>query len=218
MPEIHKTIKVMIVDDHKMFLDGLSSLLKEYTNVTIRERAYNGDEALSKLAIDSDIDVLILDISMPGITGVELCKTVKFQYPKINMLALSMHSDSKTISEIVKNGVRGYILKNTGKEELIEAITTVASGENFYSNEVKNSIMQGISGQDKRSLQSVQLTNREIEILKLIAQELTTQQIADKLFISLHTVESHRKNLMRKVDVKNMVGLIKYAVKAGIIE
>ena len=216
---MQKNINIMIVDDHKMFLDGITSLLKEHSGFNIVASAKDGNEALTKLIDNNDVDVLITDISMPCLDGEELCKEVKNKYPNINILALSMHSDSKSIKKVLKNGATGYILKNTGQEELIEAIQHVAQGQTYFSEKVKNNIMAGITGtEEDDDYQKIRLTKREIEILKLIASEFTTNQIADKLFISLHTVESHRKNIMRKTKAKNMAGLIKYAVKEGIVE
>jgi len=212
-------IRLMVVDDHKMFLDGITSVLGEYEHVQIKNQAVDGNEALSLLEKDCEIDVLITDISMPGPDGEELCKEVKKRFPHINTLVLSMHGDSKTITSVLKNGAKGYVLKNTGKDELIEAIKTVAKGETYYSDKVKNNIMAGLSGRESNDkYDKVRLTKRELEILKLIASEYTTQEIADNLFISLHTVESHRKNIMRKADVRNMAGLIKYAFKKGLVE
>ncbi|ELR69213.1 two component transcriptional regulator, LuxR family [Fulvivirga imtechensis AK7] len=214
-----KEINIMIVDDHKMFLDGITSLLKEHSGFNIVASAKDGNEALTKLTVNNSIDVLITDISMPDLDGEALCKEVKRKYPDINILALSMHSDSKSIKKVLRNGASGYILKNTGQEELIEAIQQVAQGQTYFSEKVKNNIMAGMTGtEEDDDYQKIRLTKREVEILKLIASEYTTNQIADKLFISLHTVESHRKNIMRKTKAKNMAGLIKYAVKEGIVE
>lgn len=213
------TIKLIIVDDHKLFLDGVVSLLKDYPKIAIEACASDGEQALNLLQKNSDIDVLITDISMPNLNGEELCKEVKKRYPHVQILALSMHSDSKSIKRIIKNGATGYILKNTGTDELIEAIEHVSAGQTYFSESVKNNVMAGMAGtEESDENQRVRLTKREVEILKLIAAEYTTNQIADTLFISLHTVESHRKNIMRKTKAKNMAGLIKYAVKNGIAE
>ncbi|MBL6449549.1 response regulator transcription factor [Fulvivirga sp. 29W222] len=214
-----KTIELMIVDDHKLFLDGIVSLLKDSPKISIAACASDGNQALELLQQNVNINVLITDISMPNLNGEELCKEVKKKYPNVHILVLSMHSDSKSIKRILKNGATGYILKNTGKEELIEAIEHVANGQAYFSESVKNNIMAGITGMEESDENvNVRLTKREVEILKLISSEFTTNQIADTLFISLHTVESHRKNIMRKTKAKNMAGLIKYAVKAGIVE
>ena len=213
-----KPINLLIVDDHKIFLDGITSLLKDYENINVCDQAKDGEEALAKLKNLSNIDVLITDISMPKLNGEELCKIVKKSYPQVNILALSMHSDSAHIKKLLKNGATGYILKNTGKEELIEAISTVAQGKTYFSENVKNSIMAGMAGIEDDDAENIKLTKREVEILKLITEEYTTNQIADTLFISLHTVESHRKNIMKKTKAKNMAGLIKHAIKIGIIE
>ncbi len=211
-------VRIMVVDDHKMFLEGIVSLLKGDEAVEVVTTAKDGLDALKFLKNNQNIDVLITDISMPQLDGSELSKKIHRLYPHINILVLSMHSTGKTISQLLKNGATGYILKNTGKEELIEAIHTVAKGETFFSNEVKNNVMNSMMGNEKTTSIEVKLTRREVEIIRLIASEFTTQEIADKLYISLHTVESHRKNIMRKVDVRNLAGLIKYAIKVGLTE
>lgn len=209
----------MITDDHKIFMDGITSLLQDHPDIEVAAHANDGESALAKLEHVDDINVLITDISMPNVDGEILCKEVKKKYPHIQILVLSMHSDSKTIKRMLKNGAVGYILKNTGKEELFDAIRYVAEGKTYFSEKVKNNIMAGISGREESDVQQkVRLTRREVEILQLITAELTTTQIAEKLFISLHTVESHRKNIMRKTKAKNMAGLIKYAVREGIAE
>ncbi len=218
MTEIDK-INIMIVDDHHMFLEGISSLLNDHDGISVVERANDGSEALAKLAERDDIDVLITDLSMPDVDGFELCDKISTLYPQINILTLSMHSDSTSIKKAIKSGAKGYILKNTGHEQLIEAVVKLSQGENYYSDTVKDNLLAGITGDEPEGLhEGAKLTKREIEILKLIASEYTTQRIADELFISFHTVESHRKNIMRKLNVNNMAGLIRYAIKSGIID
>ena len=217
---IMETIKIMIVDDHQMFMDGITSLLEDYEEIQVVAEAIDGNDCLKQLELFNDLDVVVTDVNMPGLGGEELCKMIKSTHPHINILVLSMLSDGKSISKLLENGAAGYILKNTGKEELFEALRTVSQGETYFSEEVKNSIMKGMSRHAKNQDDpiTIKLTKREIEIIKLIAAEYTTQEIADELFISLHTVESHRKNILRKTNVRNLAGLIRYALKIGIIE
>jgi len=211
-------IKVMIVDDHHMFLEGITALLDGREDIHIVAQATSGDDALQKLK-EMRVDVLITDLSMKDVNGFELCEEVTSTYPYINVLALSMHGDSTSIKKAIKSGVNGYILKNTSHEQLIYAIEQVANGQTYYSETVKDTLVAGIAGNEKEDIYTnVKLTKREVEILKLIVAEYTTQQIADELFISFHTVESHRKNTMRKLGVNNMAGLIKYAIREGLID
>ncbi len=214
-----KSISVIIADDHKMFREGLSSLLKDFEQIKIIASVANGEEVL-KLLETNAVDLVITDINMPVMDGMKLSKEIKKMYPNTNILALTMHNESGIISNMIKNGITGYILKDTGKEELLKAITTVSTGETYFSEEVKTSLMEKmISGKKERSSSSlVELSEREIEILKLIAEECTQQQIADKLFISPHTVIFHRRKLLYKFDVKNTAGLIKAAMEKGILE
>lgn len=209
----------MIVDDHQMFLDGITLMIEKMEDVKLESIARSGKEAVQNLEAHADIDVVITDISMSEISGLDLCKKIKSEYPDINTLVLSMHNDPATIKEALNSGALGYILKNTGQDELFEAIRTVAQQESYFSEEVKNTIMNSMTKARKKHAEfPVKLSRREIEIIKLIAEEYTTNEIADKLFISLHTVESHRKNILRKTNSRNLAGLIKYAVKEGIVE
>lgn len=209
----------MIVDDHQMFLDGITLMINKMEDMHLKHVARDGNEALQMLLLDSDVDVLITDISMPKVSGLDLCKKIKADYLHINMLVLSMHNDPSNIKELLSAGALGYILKNTGQNELIKAIRTVSQAESYFSEEVKNTIMNSITKSKKNStLMPAKLSKREIEIIQLIAEEFTTNEIAEKLFISLHTVESHRKNILRKTNSRNLAGLIKYAIKKGIVE
>lgn len=209
----------MIVDDHHMFLEGISSLLSDHDLIKIVNKAEDGVDALAKLSVDTSVDVLITDLSMPDIDGFDLCRTISIKYPNIKMLMLSMHSDSTSIKKAIKAGARGYILKNTGHDELIKAITKLHAGETYYSNQVKDKLVADIAGNESKDLHNeVRLTKREKEVLKLIAMEYTSQMIASELFISFHTVESHRKNLMKKLSTNNLAGLIKYALKKGYVD
>ncbi len=216
--EKSKIIQIMVVDDHRMILDGIQSLIDSQVDMELKYIAKDGNEAIRTLKIDSTIDLIITDINMPNITGVDLCKYVNTHYAEINLLVLSMDDDIQTIKELLKAGALGYILKNTGKDELFEAIRTVYQNESYFSGSVQKNILDSMTKAKKVPKNGARLSKREIEIIKLISNELTTNEIAEKLFISLHTVESHRKNILRKTNSRNIAGLMKYALKEGLIE
>ncbi len=214
MSFVQEPLNIVIADDHKIFLEGLTSLLEDLKEIKIIATAADGQEVLEILE-KNKVDVVITDINMPGMDGMKLTKEIKKKYPDIKILALTMHNEASIISTMIKNGISGYLLKDTGKEELLDAIIAVAAGETFFSNEVKSTLLSG----KKRSTSSrPDLSDREIDILKLIAAEFTQQQIADKLFISPHTVIFHRRKLLHKFDVKNTAGLIKAAADKGFLD
>ena len=212
-----KIIKVAIVDDHKIFLDGITSLLDSVGHIELVFVAENGEQAFALLRKNPKIDVLISDISMEHGDGKALCEWVKVNYPHISMMMLSMHDDIDMIYELFQAGAMGYLLKNTNRKELITAIESIASGIPFYNDTLKKEMFDKAFARRRKSPQEV-LTKREVEVIKLIAAERTTQEIAGELCISQHTVESHRKNILRKTNVRNLAGLIKFALKAKIIE
>lgn len=209
-------IKIAIADDHQMFIDGLQSLLKGNKNMSITCTANNGDTLIQALE-QSPVDVILMDVNMPVMDGIETTKQVKQKYPDTRVIMLTMFSSKDYIEKLLRAGANGYILKNTGKEELTTAIERVMQGESYFSKEVTERIMEGLQGKKKENnLHMVELTEREKDVLRLIVQELTSHEIADKLFISFHTVETHRKNLISKLQVKNIAGLVKYAVQNGL--
>lgn len=210
----HK-LKLMIVDDHQMFIDGVKSLLRKEKQFDFIAEANTGEDALRMLETVQP-DILITDISMPGMSGNELIGRVKSKNPEIKILVLSMHSEAEVISEIMMQEAEGYILKNTGRQELSAALHKLADGGTFYSDEVLLSLMRKVKKEAKRDKEVVQLSERELEILKLIVQELSNEEIAEKLFISKRTVETHRKNINQKTNIKTVVGLIKFAIRNGI--
>lgn len=212
-------IKIYIADDHQMFIDGIKSILKSNKNFSIVGDANTGVQLLAGLESIAT-DVILMDVNMPVMDGVEATKQVRQKYPNIKILMLTMFNTRDYIEKLLRVGAHGYILKNTGKEELTEAIEAVMRGESYFSKEVTERIMEGL--QKKKLNESnpmlVELTEREKDVLRLIAQELTTQEIAEKLFISFHTVETHRKNLISKLAVRNTAGLVKYAVLQGYVD
>ncbi len=209
-------IKVLIVDDHLMFLEGLIAMLKGLQEIEIVGSALNGKEALGLLET-MNVHVLITDLSMPEMDGEELIENVIKKYPEINILILSTYSDGQVIERMIKRGVRGYLLKNAEKNEFIKAIHTLNNGEKYFSETVKNEFIQSTFSNKKADV-PFRLSRREKEILKLISSECTTAEIAEKLFISQNTVNTHRKNLLSKIGVKNTAGLVKFAIQNGYIE
>ncbi len=208
---MEKTINIFLVDDHQMFLDGLESLLNDVEHFTIIGKAHNGKEGLS--LIDKSVEVVLMDISMPEIDGIELNRLIKLKFPQINTIAISMHNDAKILDKLIKANINGYLLKNAEKSELIKAINTVVKGENYFSEEVRKTYNDSLFKRDNNQDQTPELSKREIEVLGEIVNELTTKEIATKLFISQHTVESHRKNMLSKLGVRNTAGLVKYAIE-----
>jgi len=198
-------------------------MLENLPHIQIMGEAYNGREAI-EFVNKHPIDLVIMDIKMPEVNGIEATKAILSAHPNIKVLALSMFDDNLYISNMLQAGASGYILKNTDKQELITAIQKVAEGETYFSRKVTSVVMQTFisknvaSTQPNTEIKPEELTYREIEILKLIAQQLTNQEIADKLQISPRTVHSHRRNLMQKMGVKNTAGLVKYALQNKLIE
>jgi DNA-binding NarL/FixJ family response regulator len=211
-----KRIKLFIVDDHKMFLEGVSSILKTIENITVLATAKNGEEAL-KILPNFIPDVLITDIDMPIIDGIELTKQVKSEYPDIKIIAVSSDYKSTIIVNAIQAGINGYIFKNTGRVELHKAIESVFKGNNYFNEEVKEIISDSIFNLKETKASTVNLSEREKEVLIHISNEKNSQEIAVLLSLSIYTVETHRKNLMRKIGTKNMIGLVKYAIQQDII-
>jgi DNA-binding NarL/FixJ family response regulator len=210
-------VRILITDDHQMFIDGLRSILRKQDVFQVVAEALDGFKALEVLETQ-EIDILITDISMPGMSGIELTKTVKEKYPHVKVIVVTMHNDPGVVTEIMMAEAEGYILKNTGKKELTEALAKVAGNGTFYSNEVLSVMLKAIKPEKKTVDETKHLSEREVEVLKLIVEEYTSEQIAEKLFISKRTVDTHRINILTKTKSKTLVGLIKYAVRNGLIE
>lgn len=216
-------IKVLIVDDHKIVRDGIKALLQNTKNIQWVGDCKDGSEVVGFLN-KKTADVILMDIMMETINGIEASKIVIEKYPDIRILALSMNNEYDYIQEMLKVGAAGYILKNSSYEELITAIETVATGKPYFSPEVTDIVMNKYmhpgnktKSTSKNKTLVDQLTNRELEVLELIAQELTNNEIAEKLFISRRTVDTHRRNLLQKIGVKNSIGLIRFAYSNGLI-
>jgi DNA-binding NarL/FixJ family response regulator len=212
-------INVIIVDDHQMFIDGVKSILKSEKNIRITGEALNGLQLFELFKTELP-DIVLMDINMPGMDGIEATKIIAAKYAKVKVIVLSMHSSKEFVAGLIEAGASGYILKNTGRKELVQAIQAVSEGKTFYSNAVTEVIMDSFKNPARQisNPELAQLTDREKEVLKLIAREYSTKQIAEELFISSNTVETHRKNIMSKINAKNMAGLVKYALQTGLIE
>jgi DNA-binding NarL/FixJ family response regulator len=213
-----KKINIAIVDDHSLFLEGLSSILKDVDNFKIIITASSAKELLNQPNL-ATIDVLISDISMPEMDGIALSQIIKKQFPTIKILIVSMHEETQIIKALIKMKIDGYLFKNADKELLVGAITSVAQGNLFFSEAIKNKLIFTNEEEDESSTKSIlpKLSSREKEILELIAKGLTINQIADTLFISHHTVVSHKQKLFYKFNVDKITSLVKKALDLEII-
>ncbi len=212
---MQEKINIAIVDDHQIVIDGITSLLEGRHNIHIAATSNSGIEMLQILK-EIKIDILLTDIMMPAMNGQELAQQVKAQFPAIKILALSMSGQGFTVNKMIEDAdIAGYVLKNIGKQELIHAIEKIANGGIYFSEEVLNEL-QHFSTMQKEN-EDVKLTSREIDIIKLIEKECSNKDIANQLFISERTVETHRKNIFRKTGTVSVVGLIKYAYEHKLI-
>lgn len=214
---MNEVVKIMMVDDHQMLIDGVKALLADQAKFQIVVESTNGADALSQLE-QSEVDMIITDLNMPQMSGVELVREVKLKYPDIKILVLSMHNNRETISEILMSEAEGYILKNTGKQELLTALEKINNHGTYYSNEVLSLMFEKVKHEKKKESALKKLTARELEILLLITEELSSEEIAEKLFISKRTVDTHRINILAKTEVFTLVGLIKFAFQYGLID
>jgi DNA-binding NarL/FixJ family response regulator len=211
-----KKIKLLIADDHGIIRDGIKLMLNKTPELEIVAEANNGQEVIDYLAKNAkSIDVILMDINMPVMNGIEATQTISETHPDINILALTMHIEETYISNMLKAGALGYILKESNKDELIDAIKSVALGKKYYSNEVSVTLINSLMSDDKDK--DKELSEREIEILSFIASGNTNREIGEKLFISGRTVETHRRNILNKLEVKNTAEMIKYAIQNKLV-
>jgi len=211
-------INILIADDHQLMIDGIKATLKGIEDFNIVTHANNGYQVLEKLDDGMEVHVILMDINMPKMDGLACTKEVRKRFPDIRIIALSQYDEKRFVKRMVKNGASGYLLKDSGKDLLEEAIRTVHAGGNYFSEKLSmRLISQELKTEDTKSL-FPKLTGRELEILNLIGKEHSSQEIAEKLFISFHTVESHRANLMYKAGVKNTAGLVRWAVENDLLD
>lgn len=210
-----KKIRIILVDDHQMFRDGVKAVLSDEENMEVISEVGNGND-LYELLNTLSPDLIITDISMPDISGIEVAKFVTENYPQIKVLILSMHSNEEFITKALGAGANGYLPKDTGMNELLEAINTIYKGDNYFNKEISDTILKSIINKSKTEQKEKKgdlLTKREKEIISLVVDGLTNKEIAEKLFISIRTVDTHKNNIMQKLNLKSSVELVKYAIK-----
>ena len=215
-------INIFLLDDHQLIRDGIKALLSGVEKINITGEAATGKELFEQLN-ELHPDILILDISLPDISGIEITKRITEEYPSIRVLILSMYTDEHFIMNAVKSGARGYLPKNTSREELLEAIITIFNGEEFFGESISRIILKSYvrKAQEEETVpqkSQVSLTLREIEILKLVAEGFINKEISNRLDISIRTVETHKNHIMKKLEMKSIVELIKYAIRNKIVE
>lgn len=212
--------KIIIADDHQLVAEGLKAIVEQNENNQVISMASNGAELLKQLEILQP-DLILLDIDMPVMNGMEALPLIKKKYPEVKVIVLTMHEEKSLVKKFTSLGAQGFVVKSTDQDELLMAINRVIYGGQYFSSSLTlNMIAQGMSPatnsdfDDKKAI----LTDREVEILKLIAAGMSNKEIGEKLFISHRTVDTHRTNLMKKLEVNNIAGLIRYAIKHGFVE
>lgn len=210
-------IKVIIADDHQLFREGIVKLLSTNTDIEIIAQAENGEETISKVK-EHLPDLILMDIGMPIMNGIEATRIIVSEFPKIKILALSMHAEKNYIKDILDAGATGYLLKNCTYTQLIEAIKSVYRGKTYLSEEVTEIVLQDYLNkeEDKYDPKAI-LSTRELEVLKLFAEGISSREISEKLFISIKTVGTHKQHILKKLNLKTNADMVKFALKEGII-
>lgn len=218
---MEEKIKICIIDDHQLVVEGLVSMLEKQNNIEIIATANNGKEAIKKIEILNP-DLILMDLDMPEMNGFQTTEYLKKNIPNLKIIILSMHQEKVLVEKLIRMGIDAYLIKNSDKRDFIECIEKVSSGKQFFSAEITRSLVfdanhQAKFNQNNTLLLLSQLTEREKEILILIADGNTNPEIAKLLFISPRTVDTHRKNLLKKLEVKNTAGLVRFALKSGLV-
>lgn len=216
-------VDILIVDDHKIIRDGIRALLRSSENIQIVGECSDGSEVVDALKDLENVDIVLMDINMPKMNGIDATSVVLNEFPEVKVVALTMYNEESYISRMLTQGAVGYILKNTGKQELVDALQKISEGGNYFSEEVTEQMMSRFMGSKKKeeheepSENAIEsLTTREKEVLRLIAMEYTNHEIGSELDVSTRTIDSHRRNLLQKLGVKNTAGLVRFALKSGI--
>jgi two-component system, NarL family, nitrate/nitrite response regulator NarL len=210
-----KKIKLAIVDDHQIVIDGLRSLLKGHEQYEIVLESNNPETILEQLH-KQPVDILLTDVMMPVMTGVELAKQIRQQFSSIKIITLSMNGEGSLVNQMIEESdISGYLLKNIGQTEFLTALDKIAAGGIYFSEEVLEEMLK--ASERKKETEEFKLTNREVEIVRLIEKEYSNKKIAEELFLSERTVETHRKNIFRKTKTSSLIGLIKYAYEHKLI-
>lgn len=213
-------LKILIADDHRMFRDGVIAILEKENDIEIVGEAGNAQEVFDLLS-KNQIDIILMDVSLGNSNGIEITKTLRPKYDDIKIIFISMHSESNYVMSALELGAAGYLLKDAGKMEMLAAIRAVANGGTYYGKKVSQILMEHLQRKNfktHKEEEKVTLTRRELEVLKLLASEFSNQEIAEKLFISSRTVDTHRRNLLEKLKLKNNAGLVRYALRNGLTE
>ena len=208
--------RILITDDHRMFAEGLKAMLMMQDHLGDPQIAESGEDAL-KLLAESDFDLLITDINMGGMSGIELTKTVKELYPELKVLVITMYDDYEMINEIFTAEAEGFILKNSPPTDFFQAIEQLLTNHTYYSKDILTVLLNKTRTQKKIQANLSNLTDREIQIIELIAKEYSSDAIAEKLYISKHTVNTHRKNILQKTGIKTLAGLIRFAYENELV-
>jgi len=214
-------IKILLADDHQIVLDGLKSLLSDINDFEVIGAVSNGKDAVDFIATKEKPDIAVLDIDMPVMNGINATREIKKNFNGVRVLTLSMHNEKGVIQTLMDAGADGYILKNSSREELEKGIRAICRGETFFSTDVTMSLLNQsteITANNELPEEVKDLTEREVEILKLVAEGYSNKEIGERLFISHRTVDTQRTNLMKKMDVHNVAGLIRIALKSGLVD
>ena len=211
------TIKVLIADDHQLFREGLVNLISSAPDIEVIGEAKDGLEATKK-AKKLKPDLILIDIGMPNMNGIEATKTIKRDDPAIKIIAVSMHSDRQFVKGVLEAGADGYLLKNCTYRQLIDAILSVVSGKKYLSDDITEMVIQGYLDPEEDMENKNDLSEREMEVLKLYAEGKSTREISERLFISVKTVGTHKQHIFEKLGIKSNADMIKYAIKEGLIQ
>ena len=212
--------RIILADDHKIIRDGLRSLLDQEADMEVIDEATNGRRAV-ELAAKHKPNVMVMDIGMPDLNGIEATRMIKQEHPRIHVIALSMHSDSQFIGRMLQAGASAYLLKDCAVEELVKAIRTVLAGRTFLSPDITGVVVEDYVRrlcESDAETPAAGLTPKEREVLQLLAEGNTTKEIAAALFVSVKTIETHRQHIMQKLDIHSVAGLTKYAIRQGLTE
>ncbi|MBL4670334.1 MAG: response regulator transcription factor [Flavobacteriales bacterium] len=212
-------INLILADDHQLIIDGISGLLENEADISIVATCNNGLEVLEKLP-ELRTDLLLLDLDMPEMNGLQCAEEVQKHYPNIKIAILTMHQEKTLIKKFIEFGVKGYFLKTIPKDELIQAIKIIANGGEYFPADVTKALLQKqrITPNVTQNALLAELTEREIEIIKAVSQGLTNKEIAEKLFISPRTADTHRTNIMRKLDLHNVAEIVRFAFQNKLVE
>ncbi|MFK8037641.1 MAG: response regulator [Crocinitomicaceae bacterium] len=206
-------IRVLLADDHQIITEGITNLLENVPNISIVSTCRNGQEVLECVA-NLQVDLILLDIDMPIMNGFDCAKQLQIKYPDIKIIMLTMHEEKSLIKSFMEMGVKGYFLKTVDKEELIFGLKKIANGDDYFTSDVTKVLL---NTEEAKSTIPDDLSKREIEIIKLIASGMTNKEIAKELFISPKTVDTHRTNIMRKLEIHNVAGLVRFAFKHQLV-